>query len=352
MHNKRSKSTIFGVLGNNHGIALFMTLWILVLLSVIVGEFCFFMGTEVKMTTNFKEQTEAYYIAHAGVQKAIEALINGKINGFLGSVYERDGGPAAMEEELNMWRINVLLPPVPFARGSFQVWLDNESGKIDLNSADTKILQMILNGFELDDTIKEIIIDSILDWRDKDSLHHLNGAEDDYYLSLENPYECKDDDFDSIDELLLVKGVTKELFHGGLKDLVTVSFKPTRKKGVSSRRRIRKKGITNKININAASPKMLRVFPFMTEEIINAIIEYREKQDFFSMADFAEVVGDEVYQGISGFISFQLSPYYTIKSVGTAGTGEIKDIVNVKIEINRNLPKWHKVLVWFDGVEE
>ncbi len=352
MGNKRIKNIILGVLDNNHGIALFITLWILVLLSVIVGEFCFFMRTEVKMTTNFKEQTEAYYIAYAGVQKAIEALISDKMVGPPGSIYERDGGPADIEEGLAMWRINALLPPVPFAQGSFQVWLDNESGKIDLNSANTKILQMILNGLELDDRIKDIIIDSILDWRDKDSLHHLNGAEDDYYLSLEKPYECKDDDFDSIDELLLVKGVTKELFHGGLKDLVTVSFNPIQNKGGSRRRRISKKGITNKININAASPKMLRVFPFMTEDIIDAIIQYRETQDFFSMADFAEIVGDEVYQGVSGFITFQLSPYYTIKSVGTSGTGNIKDIVNAKIEINRNHPKWHKILAWFDGVKE
>ena len=352
MQNKRSKNTFPGVLDNNHGIALFMTLWILVLLSVIVGEFCFFMGTEVKVTTNFKEQTEAYYIAYAGVQKAIEALINDKVTGHPCPAYERDGGSADMEEELNMWRINALLPPVPFAQGHFQVWLDNESGKVDLNSADTKILQMILNGLDLDDTIKEIIIDSILDWRDKDSLNHLNGAEDDYYLSLEKPYECKDDDFDSINELLLVKGITKELFYGGLKDLLTVSFRPTQKKGVSSRRRIKKKGITNKVNINAASPKMLRVFPFMTEEIIDKIIKYREEQDFFSMADFAEVVGNEIYQGVSGLITFRLSPYYTVKSVGTAETGKIKDIVNVNIEINRNYPKWHKVLAWFDGVKE
>ena len=50
-----------------------------------------------------------------------------------------------------------------------------------------------------------------------------------------------------------------------------------------------------------------------------------------------------------------LSSWFTKKvnftPVGTAGNGKIKDIVNVKIEINRNLPKWHKILAWFDGIE-
>ena len=40
------------------GIALFLVLWVLTLLSVIAGEFCFAMRTEVNMTRNFKEQTE------------------------------------------------------------------------------------------------------------------------------------------------------------------------------------------------------------------------------------------------------------------------------------------------------
>ena len=61
-----------------------------------------------------------------------------------------------------------------------------------------------------------------MDWRDKDNLHRLNGAEDDYYLSLPQPYKCKNGDFTSIEELLLVRGVTPEIFYGGLKDMVAV----------------------------------------------------------------------------------------------------------------------------------
>ena len=56
---------------NEKGIALFLVLWVLTLLSVIAGEFCFAMRTEVNMTRNFKGQTEAYYIALAGMNRAI-----------------------------------------------------------------------------------------------------------------------------------------------------------------------------------------------------------------------------------------------------------------------------------------
>ena len=99
---------------------------------------------------------------------------------------------------------------------------ENESGKVNLNRASEPLLKMMLNNFEIEDADKNIIVDSIMDWRDKDNLHRLNGAEDDYYLSLPQPYKCKNGDFTSIDELLLVRGVTPEIFYGGLKDMVSV----------------------------------------------------------------------------------------------------------------------------------
>src|SRR6185503_10932343 len=73
----------------------------------------------------------------------------------------------------------------------------------------------------------EIIADSIVDWRDDDDFHQPNGAETEYYESLERPYRAKNAPFDTVEELLLVRGVTRELFYGdeerpGLKDLFSV----------------------------------------------------------------------------------------------------------------------------------
>ena len=62
---------------------------------------------------------------------------------------------------------------------------------------------------------RDTVIDSILDWRDSNRDHRLNGAEEDYYRGLDPPYSCKDGPFDVVEELLLVRGVTPELFAGG-----------------------------------------------------------------------------------------------------------------------------------------
>jgi hypothetical protein len=78
---------------------------------------------------------------------------------------------------------------------------------------------------------RDAVIDSILDWRDTNREHRLNGAEEDYYRGLDPPYSCKDGRIDVLEELLLVRGVTPELFFGrregdkavpGLRDLLSV----------------------------------------------------------------------------------------------------------------------------------
>lgn len=60
----------------------------------------------------------------------------------------------------------------------------------------------------------EEVADSIVDWVDGDSSGRPNGAEDEYYMAAAQPYHCKNGPLNSVDELLLVKGVTPDLLFG------------------------------------------------------------------------------------------------------------------------------------------
>ncbi len=55
------------------------------------------------------------------------------------------------------------------------------------------------------------IADAILDWLDPDDTPRENGAEVDYYAAQNPPYAPKNGPLDTIEELLLVRGVTPEL---------------------------------------------------------------------------------------------------------------------------------------------
>ena len=119
-------------------------------------------------------------------------------------------------------RVNNDSPLVRFGQGGFMVHIDNANGKININLADRKTLSLLVNNTDLDDEQKEIVVDSIMDWRDADHMHRINGAEDKYYQDLGRGYECKDGPFDTVEELLYVRGITDDLYHHRLKDIVTV----------------------------------------------------------------------------------------------------------------------------------
>jgi DNA uptake protein ComE-like DNA-binding protein len=57
--------------------------------------------------------------------------------------------------------------------------------------------------------------DAIVDWVDADDDARASGAESSYYQSLTNPYKSKNGPLNSLDELLLVKGVDPTLLYGG-----------------------------------------------------------------------------------------------------------------------------------------
>jgi len=334
--------------GSEKGVALFMVLWVLALLSVMVGEFCYTMRTDLTMTWDFGQRTKAYYIAYAGMQRALAQLLSDLSNPFKVKKGVEDEDE---EEEPGVhFRLNYPNPEVPFGKGTFRVHIENESGKININKAGRRLLRAMLSPFNLEDDQVSVIVDSILDWRDKDKFHRLNGAEDDYYQSLPQPYECKDDYFDSVEELLLVRGITKEIFYGGLRDMVTV-YLP--KKSVSRRKskRAKRRFSYNKINLNAASEKVLACLPGMTKEAIEAIKEYRKEKDFTTVAQLAQVVDVDVYRAAAPYLDVQLSPLYTVESTGRCDEEGAEETISAVIQIDRTAPKGYVIVRWRDKVE-
>ena len=103
----------------------------------------------------------------------------------------------------------------------------DEAGKININRVNEASLRCIFTKLGIEEPRRSVLADSILDWRDDDDLHRLNGAEKDYYRSLSPSYPAKNGPFDAVEELLWVRGVTPEIFYGeekkaGFKEIFTV----------------------------------------------------------------------------------------------------------------------------------
>jgi general secretion pathway protein K len=190
--------------------------------------------------------------------------------------------------------------------GSYSVSITDESGKIDINmmnDASAIILKSLLSNSGVSAEDAEIIADSIMDWKDEDDLVRLHGAEDDYYSSLSNPYKAKNANFDTVEELLLVKGVTSDLLYG-----------TKEKKGIINFLTVNSK--TNRINVNAAPVEVLTALPNMTPELAEAIVNYRQTKEIKTLQEIQGMVGGDI-SGMSRYITTGGTNMFTIDSSGS-----------------------------------
>lgn len=196
------------------------------------------------------------------------------------------------------------------------VFITDEGGKVNINKLtdETRIgFIKFLKGYNLEELTAETITDCILDWLDKDDLHHVNGVEKDYYATLPEPYEPKNGPFESIEELTLVKGVTPEIFEL-LRDHVTIYG-------------------SGKININFASEQALLSIPGITPEIAKAIAIIKKKgkniKQFHILKELFShfgIIGSD-FQDITKYLTLSDSGYITINVV--ASTDKVKNSYKV-----------------------
>lgn len=304
------------------GVALILVVWIMVILVAMAGEFSYSMRTEVNIIRNFKEEEEAYQRAFAGIEQAKLEILTVKGSDY---VYLNEEGILMFgenEEEKELER------DVKLGSGKFQYVITDEDGKLNINTATVMQLKHVFLESGVDVSEVDTIVDSIVDWRDTNDLHMLNGAEEDYYRSLENPYSCKDAPFDSVEELLLVKGMTPEILYG------TPKKNEEEKEGDDEQNY---EGViqyltvyrSDRININTA-PRI----------VLEAILGQGAADDIITLRETTPITGARPNGKVSSSI-------FTIISTGFNSDGKIKRSVKTIIQKKGNSLE---TVYWNDNV--
>lgn len=169
--------------------------------------------------------------------------------------------------------------------------LIDESSKINVNLA----YPGLLLGLEC---IDEAAVASILDWIDQDDIPNPDGAENDYYAGLTPGHKCKNGPIDNIEELLLIEGISPQIYYGsnidgkndGPAEIDNVSTNFTdvdsqnSSVGLSDLLTIYGDG---RININTASKAVLDTIPLLSDEAVSEIISRQKSATgkFSSMDD-------------------------------------------------------------------
>ncbi len=196
------------------GIALVVTLLVLVLVMALVWEI-FHAGTRAAQSGAYgRDSIRAAILAEAGAQAAKVILReDAKLNQY-----------DAMSD---IWAL--AQPPFDLGDGTITLTIEDEDRKINLNNLvmpngnapnaqNVAVFRHLLEILGIEPSVT----DAVVDWLDNDeSPQGGGGAESSYYTSLPYGYKCKNDLFDTVDELRLVRGVTPEVFEK-LRPYVTV----------------------------------------------------------------------------------------------------------------------------------
>ena len=251
---------------NDRGFALLAVMLVLALLGVVVTEFAVAMRLEASMVRSYRDGVVATHLAEAAVQQGIREILGPgdvqapDVDGTL--VFLRAPAGSAFPVSLPK------LPRerVPLGAGEFSYRITDEESRINLNTAAPDRVDRLLTAVGLDKQARDVINDSLQDWKDADDLHRINGAEsEDYYLKLPVPYRARNGALQDTAELLQIRGVTQEIYRGaeghpGLADLVTVMGR-------------------NTVNVNTAPEAVLKALGLSVAEVSD-ITQTRASQPY------------------------------------------------------------------------
>ena len=186
------------------GLAMVIVIWVLSLLTIMAGSFALTMRRETTVISAVKDNAVVLALAETGVGVTQQMLF--------------------LDDENKRWRADGSIYQIDYQQAIIRVRVFSELGKIDINKADEVLLTEMMKSSAIELDKQQEIVSAILDWRDQDDLVHTNGAEKQQYEDAGLSYQPANKDFQLIDELQMVLGMTKELYQQ-IKPLVTVYSK-------------------------------------------------------------------------------------------------------------------------------
>ncbi len=335
-----------------------MVLWVVTVLSVIVLEFAFGMRTEVNITQHYREEVELYAYAEGGIQRAIAELIY-KNNSQIQQMRRR---PTTEEipPEKKEWTTDGKVYVLPYDRGTCEIRITGEAGKVNINTVTDATLRKIIGQFGLEGEARDVATDSILDWIDPDDFIRINGAENDYYRSLKEPYDCKNAKMDSIEELLLVRGITPDLFYGKKamkKDEGGEAGSEGQTGGVGSEGQTGLRDIFSvyssgeMIDINSASVPVLKTVLGIPTGMARSVAKAREEKPFLNQQDLVLRVPEMASLAGQTPVTYQSAiPYYTVEARGKGKEGGAAQGIKVIVKIDPAERNGYKIIQRVDRV--
>lgn len=275
---------------NKRGAILILVLWALGFLSILALQLGMNLRQKIALWQRLEERRQLHYITDAGIQKAMAYLrYNVKNN----QDYTAVNKVILSDNENEFAHIDMGKGFAQVSYSDIQEWetteakkfgVVDEESKLNINEAKPSDLKtLLIHAFAMGEETADELAKAIIDWRDHghSELSGFYGSA--YYENLKNPYTLKNADYEILDELLLIQGITKSRYQELLKYITIYG--------------------EGKVNINTAPAPVLLASGF-SEELTKKILAARRGYDgregtpddyiFLKIYDFASELGQLV----------------------------------------------------------
>lgn len=338
------------------GSALIIVLWVTGLLAMFVAGFAFDMQIEARIASASRKKLKAEYLARGGYALARMALmetLDGDVNNPDRTVYMGKGNDAQLRNGV------IALAQgggADFSReldgGGISVSIQPENASMNVNSLifagdRQKTYEAWKDLFDIADVPfenRDALVDCLVDWVDENDLTQINGAESEYYESLDPPYSAYNGPIAAVEDLMLVKGFAERMPETGITIYDSVAGYLTTYAD------------NEKININAAAEETLIAFFGMDRQIAEAIVSERRGADglegteddkpFKDINDLLSRV-PVLDPGIGAHLTFTAAGRFRVRIAGQVG-----NLTHSVVCVLQLADKKLKVLHWFEGEQE
>lgn len=256
------------------GSVLILVLWSLTLLSIFAVHLNLRVRGKITFLSRLEKRRQLQELAEAGARKAMSVVRT-----------DLKQNPEAESVQSKQLKYNnpLFFENKPLGSGSFEVsrWeydddvyryrtvygLADEERKVNINKADRETIErLILHVLNNEERARELSA-AIYDWKEYGQSEVSGLGSDDFYSGLEYSYDKKSADYETLEELMLVKGMNQDVYRW-LSDFVTIYG-------------------DGKVNVNTA-PKTVLIAVGFTDELAQKLLYVRRG------ADGTDATGDDV----------------------------------------------------------
>lgn len=176
------------------GSALLAVLWLAAALAAVAFAVAHTVRGETERASTAVDGVRSYYVAAGGIERAL--------------LWMQWAGYRTKDNTARFWERGMPLVRYDFPAGEAVVEFIPETSKLNINTTPVEQLAQLLVQNGVDGGRAALIAEAVADWRAP------GGALDSHYLGLASSFRPPHASFQEIEELLMVRGMTPEIFYG------------------------------------------------------------------------------------------------------------------------------------------